>query len=361
MRKLNKFLLGGLVCAVSFIFMNNVKAEGIKYRYPVYGNGTIISYDKKTNMECVGCDKYVVSQDDGEEDSDILLTKEDNTESFILSKVSLSKVSVLLSTEPLDLNFDGKSVNGENPEDMKSVKEIIYHNSTRLKDILNEEEQFEKKYGYANILFPFPETAKGNNVTIPKNVTLTSEIIVGWENFVNNGIVKTYRLHADKISGNGVINLMDSTKSGWDITYRLSFNEISGVKVNAVTNGDLEGLLLASLGRVSKTTKEEAQRKLDELNKVKGNSLNGYDIELGTTYDNSNSTEVYTGVLKKTKVNELENNDSEKQENEQESKKENSKKEIKNPSTGDNTDLTAIIIIVSGVLAAITFKKVKQK
>ncbi len=352
MKKLNKLLLGGLIFTVGFIFMNNVKAKGIEYRYPVYENGTIISYDKENNLECTDCDRYIVSEDDGEEDPDILLTKEDNTDSFVLNKTKLSKASVLLSTKPLDLNYDGKSVDGKNPEDIESVKEIIYYNSRNLSDILKEEDSFEEKYGYANILYTSPDTARGNSVIIPKNVTLTAELITLWGNSVNNGTIKTSRLLADKISGSGNINLMYDIRGYWIVDNKLDFNEISGVKVNAITNGDLEGLSLAYLGNVDEITKEDAQKKVDELNKTKGSTIDGYTVELEK---NQNQTK-YIAVLRKTKV-EIENNDSTNQENQDEIKKE----KVKNPSTGDATDLTAIIIMVSGVLAVITFKKAKQK
>ena len=39
----------------------------------------------------------------------------------------------------------------------------------------------------------------------------------------------------------------------------------------------------------------------------------------------------------------------------------NTKKEIKNPSTSDVTNITAIMLMISGAIAVITFKKVKQR
>lgn len=88
MGKLNKILLGGLICATSFAFTSNVKADGGiidqlrnsgKAEYQVYENESTIYYNKTNHYVCdsnywQGCSSYTVSEDDGKKDDVIKLT-----------------------------------------------------------------------------------------------------------------------------------------------------------------------------------------------------------------------------------------------------------------------------------------------
>lgn len=123
-----------------------------------------------------------------------------------------------------------------------------------------------------------------------------------------------------------------------------------------------------SFGVVGTTTgysKEEAQNKLDMYNDVLGSSMNGYELKL-SKYKVDGDDEYYYGVLAKksdvktTTKSDNKSNGSDTKNNDAKDIN-NTKKEIKNPSTSDATNITAIMLMISGAIAAITFKKVKQR
>ena len=126
-----------------------------------------------------------------------------------------------------------------------------------------------------------------------------------------------------------------------------------------------DGIPFGFVGTTAEYTKEEAQNKLDMYNDVLGSSMNGYELKLAK-YKVDGDDEYYYGVLAKksdvktTTKSDNKSNGSDTKNNDAKDIN-NTKKEIKNPSTSDATNITAIMLMISGAIAAITFKKVKQR
>ena len=118
-----------------------------------------------------------------------------------------------------------------------------------------------------------------------------------------------------------------------------------------------DGIPFGFVGTTIEYKKEEAQNKIDMYNDVLGSSMNGYELKLAK-YKVDGDDEYYYGVLAKKSDNESNGSDTK---NNDAKDFNNTKKEIKNPSTSDATNITAIMLMISGAIAAITFKKVKQR
>ena len=379
MGKLNKILLGGLICATSFAFISNVKAvEGTtifdelamngKAEFQVYENGSTIYYDKTNHYACDSiygqCSTYTVSEDDGKEDNVVKLTS--GSDSFYVNKEILADGYVISANKNIEIYFSEENKEDELSGTASDITKIKYFR--KFDDIANLIKNA-KKYDNFNLNKVNTEYM---DINVPEGVTLTSRYF-GARNVINNGKIKTGNLDAKKITGTGNVdlyyNISDGDWAGSDTPVnnatKFDVDNASGIKVNVLNANIKEGMPFGLVGTTTGYTKEEAQNKIDMYNDVLGSSMNGYELKLAK-YKVDGDDEYYYGVLAKksdvktTTKSDNESNGSDTKNNDAKDIN-NTKKEIKNPSTSDATNITAIMLMISGAIAAITLKKVKQR
>lgn len=378
MGKLNKILLGGLICATSFAFASNVKADGGiidqlrnsgKAEYQVYENGSTIYYNKTNHYVCdssngQGCGVYTVSEDDGKNDDVIKLTS--SSDSLYVNKAEIADGYVISANKNIEIYFSEENKTDELSGTASDITKIKYFR--KFDDTANLIKNA-KKYDNFNL---DKINTEYMDINVPEGVTLTSRYF-GARNVINNGKIKTGNLDAKKITGNGNIDLYYNVSIGdWagkdtpvNNAMKFDADNVSGVKVNVLNANIKEGMSFGLVGTTTGYTKEEAQNKIDMYNKVLGSSMNGYELKLAK-YKVDGDDEYYYGVLAKksevktTTKSDNESNGSDTKNNDAKNIN-NTKKEIKNPSTSDATNITAIMLMISGAIAAITFKKVKQR
>lgn len=378
MGKLNKILLGGLICATSFAFASNVKADGGiidqlrnsgKAEYQVYENGSTIYYNKTNHYVCdssngQGCGVYTVSEDDGKNDDVIKLTS--SSDSLYVNKADIADGYVISANKNIEIYFSEENKTDELSGTASDITKIKYFR--KFDDTANLIKNA-KKYDNFNL---DKINTEYMDINVPEGVTLTSRYF-GARNVINNGKIKTGNLDAKKITGNGNIDLYYNVSIGdWagkdtpvNNAMKFDVDNVSGVKVNVLNANIKEGMSFGLVGTTTGYTKEEAQNKIDKYNKVLGSSMNGYELKLAK-YKVDGDDEYYYGVLAKksevktTTKSDNESNGSDTKNNDAKNIN-NTKKEIKNPSTSDATNITAIMLMISGAIAAITFKKVKQR
>lgn len=378
MGKLNKILLGGLICATSFAFTSNVKADGGiidqlrnsgKAEYQVYENGSTIYYNKTNHYVCdssneQGCSVYTVSEDDGKKDDVIKLTS--SSDSLYVNKADIADGYVISANKNIEIYFSEEKKSDELSGTASDITKIKYFRE--FDDIANLIKNA-KKYDNFNLSKVNTEYM---DITVPEGVTLTSWYFSA-RNVINNGKIKTGNLEAKKITGNGNIDLYYNVSIGdWagsdtpvNNAMKFDVDNVSGVKVNVLNSSIKEGMSFGLVGTTTGYTKEEALNKIGMYNKVLGSSMNGYELKLAK-YKVDGDDEYYYGVLAKksdvktTTKSDNKSNGSDTKNNDAKDIN-NTKKEIKNPSTSDATNITAIMLMISGAIAAITFKKVKQR
>lgn len=378
MGKLNKILLGGLICATSFAFTSNVKADGGiidqlrnsgKAEYQVYENGSTIYYNKTNHYVCdssygQGCSVYTVSEDDGKKDDVIKLTS--SSDSLYVNKADIADGYVISANKNIEIYFSEEKKSDELSGTASDITKIKYFRE--FDDIANLIKNA-KKYDNFNLNKINTEYM---DINLPEGVTLTSRYFNA-RNVINNGKIKTGNLEAKKIAGNGNIDLYYNVSIGdWagsdtpvNNAMKFDVDNVSGVKVNVLNSSIKEGMSFGLVGTTTGYTKEEAQNKIGMYNKVLGSSMNGYELKLAK-YKVDGDDEYYYGVLAKksdvktTTKSDNKSNGSDIKNNDAKDIN-NTKKEIKNPSTSDATNITAIMLMISGAIAAITFKKVKQR
>lgn len=378
MGKFNKILLGGLICATSFAFTSNVKADGGiidqlrnsgKAEYQVYENGSTIYYNKTNHYVCdssygQGCSSYTVSEDDGKKDDVIKLTS--SSDSLYVNKADIADGYVISANKNIEIYFSEEKKSDELSGTASDITKIKYFRE--FDDIANLIKNA-KKYDNFNLNKINTEYM---DINLPEGVTLTSRYF-GARNVINNGKIKTGNLEAKKITGNGNIDLYYNVSIGdWagsdtpvNNAMKFDVDNVSGVKVNVLNSSIKEGMSFGLVGTTTGYTKEEAQNKIGMYNKVLGSSMNGYELKLAK-YKVDGDDEYYYGVLAKksdvktTTKSDNKSNGSDTKNNDAKDIN-NTKKEIKNPSTSDATNITAIMLMISGAIAAITFKKVKQR
>ena len=378
MGKLNKILLGGLICATSFAFTSNVKADGGiidqlrnsgKAEYQVYENGSTIYYNKTNHYVCdssygQGCSSYTVSEDDGKKDDVIKLTS--SSDSLYVNKADIADGYVISANKNIEIYFSEEKKSDELSGTASDITKIKYFRE--FDDIANLIKNA-KKYDNFNLNKINTEYM---DINLPEGVTLTSRYFNA-RNVINNGKIKTGNLEAKKITGNGNIDLYYNVSIGdWagsdtpvNNAMKFDVDNVSGVKVNVLNSSIKEGMSFGLVGTTTGYTKEEAQNKIGMYNKVLGSSMNGYELKLAK-YKVDGDDEYYYGVLAKksdvktTTKSDNKSNGSDIKNNDAKDIN-NTKKEIKNPSTSDATNITAIMLMISGAIAAITFKKVKQR
>lgn len=378
MGKFNKILLGGLICATSFAFTSNVKASGgiidqlrnsDKAEYQVYENGSTIYYNKTNHYVCdssyePGCSVYTVSEDDGKKDDVIKLTS--SSDSLYVNKADIADGYVISANKNIEIYFSEEKKSDELSGTASDITKIKYFR--KFDDIANLIKNA-KKFDNFNLSKVNTEYM---DINLPEGVTLTSRYF-GARNVINNGKIKTGNLDAKKITGNGNIDLYYNVSIGdWagsdtpvNNAMKFDVDNVSGVKVNVLNSSIKEGMSFGLVGTTIGYTKEEAQNKIGMYNKVLGSSMNGYELKLAK-YKVDGDDEYYYGVLAKksdvktTTKSDNKSNGSDIKNNDAKDIN-NTKKEIKNPSTSDATNITAIMLMISGAIAAITFKKVKQR
>lgn len=378
MGKLNKILLGGLICATSFAFTSNVKADGGiidqlrnsgKAEYQVYENGSTIYYNKTNHYVCdssngQGCSLYTVSEDDGKKDDVIKLTS--SSDSLYVNKADIADGYVISANKNIEIYFSEEKKSDELSGTASDITKIKYFRE--FDDIANLIKNA-KKYDNFNLSKVNTEYM---DITVPEGVTLTSWYFSA-RNVINNGKIKTGAVNVKKITGTGNITLYYNVYIGdwagndtpvYDAE-RFDIENTSGIKVDVVSTKIKEGMSFGVVGTTTGYSKEEAQNKLDMYNDVLGSSMNGYELKLAK-YKVDGDDEYYYGVLAKksdvktTTKSDNKSNGSDTKNNDAKDIN-NTKKEIKNPSTSDATNITAIMLMISGAIAAITFKKVKQR
>lgn len=378
MGKLNKILLGGLICATSFAFTSNVKADGGiidqlrnsgKAEYQVYEDGSTIYYNKTNHYVCdsnywQGCSVYTVSEDDGKKDDVIKLTS--SSDSLYVNKADIADGYVISANKNIEIYFSEEKKSDELSGTASDITKIKYFRE--FDDIANLIKNA-KKYDNFNL-------SKVNTeymyITVPEGVTLTSWYFSA-RNVINNGKIKTGAVNVKKITGTGNITLYYNVYIGdwagndtpvYDAE-RFDIENTSGIKVDVVSTKIKEGMSFGVVGTTTGYSKEEAQNKIGMYNKVLGSSMNGYELKLAK-YKVDGDDEYYYGVLAKksdvktTTKSDNKSNGSDIKNNDAKDIN-NTKKEIKNPSTSDVTNITAIMLMISGAIAVITFKKVKQR
>lgn len=378
MGKLNKILLGGLICATSFAFTSNVKADGGiidqlrnsgKAEYQVYENGSTIYYNKTNHYVCdssneQGCSSYTVSEDDGKKDDVIKLTS--SSDSLYVNKANIADGYVISANKNIEIYFSEEKKSDELSGTASDITKIKYFRE--FDDIANLIKNA-KKYDNFNLSKVNTEYM---DITVPEGVTLTSWYFSA-RNVINNGKIKAGAVNVKKITGTGNITLYYNVYIGdwagndtpvYDAE-RFDIENTSGIKVDVVSTKIKEGMSFGVVGTTTGYSKEEAQNKLDMYNDVLGSSMNGYELKLAK-YKVDGDDEYYYGVLAKksdvktTTKSDNKSNGSDTKNNDAKDIN-NTKKEIKNPSTSDATNITAIMLMISGAIAAITFKKVKQR
>ena len=378
MGKLNKILLGGLICATSFAFTSNVKADGGiidqlrnsgKAEYQVYENGSTIYYNKTNHYVCdssygQGCSVYTVSEDDGKKDDVIKLTS--SSDSLYVNKADIADGYVISANKNIEIYFSEEKKSDELSGTASDITKIKYFRE--FDDIANLIKNA-KKYDNFNLSKVNTEYM---DITVPEGVTLTSWYFSA-RNVINNGKIKAGAVNVKKITGTGNITLYYNVYIGdwagndtpvYDAE-RFDIENTSGIKVDVVSTKIKEGMSFGLVGTTTGYTKEEAQNKIGMYNKVLGSSMNGYELKLAK-YKVDGDDEYYYGVLAKksdvktTTKSDNKSNGSDTKNNDAKDIN-NTKKEIKNPSTSDATNITAIMLMISGAIAAITFKKVKQR
>lgn len=378
MGKLNKILLGGLICATSFAFTSNVKADGGiidqlrnsgKAEYQVYENGSTIYYNKTNHYVCdssygQGCSSYTVSEDDGKKDDVIKLTS--SSDSLYVNKANIADGYVISANKNIEIYFSEEKKSDELSGTASDITKIKYFRE--FDDIANLIKNA-KKYDNFNLSKVNTEYM---DITVPEGVTLTSWYFSA-RNVINNGKIKAGAVNVKKITGTGNITLYYNVYIGdwagndtpvYDAE-RFDIENTSGIKVDVVSTKIKEGMSFGVVGTTTGYSKEEAQNKLDMYNDVLGSSMNGYELKLAK-YKVDGDDEYYYGVLAKksdvktTTKSDNKSNGSDIKNNDAKDIN-NTKKEIKNPSTSDATNITAIMLMISGAIAAITFKKVKQR
>lgn len=378
MGKLNKILLGGLICATSFAFTSNVKADGGiidqlrnsgKAEYQVYENGSTIYYNKTNHYVCdssneQGCSVYTVSEDDGKKDDVIKLTS--SSDSLYVNKADIADGYVISANKNVEIYFSEEKKSDELSGNASDITKIKYFR--KFDDIANLIKNA-KKYDNFNLSKVNTEYM---DITVPEGVTLTSWYFSA-RNVINNGKIKTGAVNVKKITGTGNITLYYNVYIGdwaggdtpvYDAE-RFDIENTSGIKVDVVSTKIKEGMSFGVVGTTTGYSKEEAQNKIGMYNKVLGSSMNGYELKLAK-YKVDGDDEYYYGVLAKksdvktTTKSDNKSNGSDIKNNDAKDIN-NTKKEIKNPSTSDATNITAIMLMISGAIAAITFKKVKQR
>ena len=379
MGKLNKILLGGLICATSFAFTSNVKADGGiidqlrnsgKAEYQVYEDGSTIYYNKTNHYACdsnywQGCSVYTVSEDDGKKDDVIKLTS--SSDSLYVNKADIADGYVISANKNIEIYFSEEKKSDELSGTASDITKIKYFRE--FDDIANLIKNA-KKYDNFNL---DKINTEYMDINLPEGVTLTSRYF-NVRNVINNGKIKTGNLEAKKITGNGNIDLYYNVSIGdWagggdtpvNNAMKFDVDNVSGVKVNVLNSSIKDGMSFGLVGTTTGYTKEEAQNKIGMYNKVLGSSMNGYELKLAK-YKVDGDDEYYYGVLAKksdvktTTKSDNKSNGSDTKNNDAKDIN-NTKKEIKNPSTSDATNITAIMLMISGAIAAITFKKVKQR
>lgn len=378
MGKLNKILLGGLICATSFAFTSNVKADGGiidqlrnsgKAEYQVYENGSTIYYNKTNHYVCdssygQGCSSYTVSEDDGKKDDVIKLTS--SSDSLYVNKADIADGYVISANKNIEIYFSEEKKSDELSGTASDITKIKYFRE--FDDIANLIKNA-KKYDNFNLSKVNTEYM---DINLPEGVTLTSWYFSA-RNVINNGKIKTGAVNVKKITGTGNITLYYNVYIGdwarndtpvYDAE-RFDIENTSGVKVNVLNSSIKEGMSFGLVGTTTGYSKEEAQNKIGMYNKVLGSSMNGYELKLAK-YKVDGDDEYYYGVLAKksdvktTTKSDNKSNGSDIKNNDAKDIN-NPKKEIKNPSTSDVTNITAIMLMISGAIAVITFKKVKQR
>lgn len=204
MGKLNKILLGGLICTTSFAFTSNVKADGGiidqlrnsgKAEYQVYEDGSTIYYNKTNHYVCdsnywQGCSVYTVSEDDGKKDDVIKLTS--SSDSLYVNKADIADGYVISVNKNIEIYFSEEKKSDELSETASDITKIKYFRE--FDDIANLIKNA-KKYDNFNL---DKINTEYMDINLPEGVTLTSRYFDA-RNVINNGKIKTGNLDAKKL------------------------------------------------------------------------------------------------------------------------------------------------------------------
>lgn len=201
-----KLLLGILAATLAFVGLNGVKADGPEINYQVYednerinfcgsnGNGYIC--EEGTNI------KYIVTEDDGENDSEVRLTSEqDSSDTFLIDKREIAVYALIKSTKQIK-----EEKNVYKFDQIEGADSVTYYKETnRFKEIVESSDV----YDFVEILNVDFVKDFSDQLTIPSGVTVfglnSNTVII--KNLVINGILKTDILISKSISGTGKLVL----------------------------------------------------------------------------------------------------------------------------------------------------------
>ena len=353
-----KLLLGILAATLAFVGLNGVKADAPEKMYPYYGDGSTILWDNTNHMRCDhvygACKEYIVSEDGSIEDDAIKLTN--GSEVLDVSKTKLSGGYVLTTTKDTGIYY---LTYDSDPSEVDGFVNITYYDIDEDLSNYIEGANWNSDHGkYAYIVSnPYYYISVDDNITLNKNVSIHTSMLYA-NKIINNGRIATGAVYSNEISGNGNIILdyrvIPYGPTAFEADYlalRFYAKQISGVTVDL--KGDIkDGTEFGFAGFVNNQyqeniTKENAQKIIDMLNNVKGNSLKGYKVVLDELTDVPSGTKMYIGVLKK--------------ETESNSQTTNTKNKVKNPKTGDTLFKILGAITLAGAGFVVTVKKAKQK
>lgn len=337
MKKVQKLFLLGVFCLASVLFTSKVNAINVNYQ--VYDENEIINLNKKDYLQCREgqCDNYIVTNDEGIKDNEVILTNEnDRSDTFSYKKESLATVVVVKASSTINYSGDLQSLS-----DNKDVENITYYKGIDvIGDVLKSVDDYDL------VIVDNIDMMASDEIIVPKNVTLIvngDSDIAAIDKFVNNGIVIASSIFANKtIDGNGKYVLTPSSEGYVDFSARQILSKTLNISVE---NFDSKEAL--PIFRTLVDTKEEAEKFLDVIKLV---NVDDYDLYVGKKdggqyyYIFANVKEnIKTTTNQEAKIDEIKDN------------------KVKNPSTGDAIILTIVALITSGAVFIVTYKKAKQK
>lgn len=310
MKRIKKIMLLIVFCLSNVLFLNNVFA--LSKEYLVFENGSTIFYNDKIEpghycmyVNPLECEKYVVSDDNGVNDPDLVITKEnDSNKKITVLKEDIQKDMdvgyILKASQPVEINYYGLY---DTTFDEKYVDKIIYFdNKSDLNEIIKKADK------YDNIYFPY---CPGESLEVPNGVTLTTRSIYSGKNIINNGTIRVGKIVADRVSGTGTLEVSYKTHLGdggfsepLRNASRIQIESISNVKVNILDYDIEDNIPFTFIGMKKDYSEAEAQAKINMFSKVLGKLSNEYILKLSSASSDKENY-YYGNLIKKSEIQEL--------------------------------------------------------
>lgn len=378
--KKGKLLLAGTALLTSILFAGNVKADGPSTQWQTYQNGNTIYYNATSARQCHysmggNCKEYIISNDDGVEDEYVTLTNSDG--SIEVHKHSLSGGYILVSGSEQEENYLHGETDIGDGDPASGVKDFMYiefYDSYADAEVLLNKANASTLYVAPTsegahkyvTLYSFNGLYFDGNIKVENGVSIYAPAFGNREsNIINNGKLKVGALYANRITGNGYINIVYSADAEMGDPYfvfdRFSVKEISGVIFDITGATIKEGLQVGTPGEFGEISKENAQKMINMLNASKGDTLKGYKIILKEYNDNFlTNGGAYYGELEKETASSSSDTAANKITTTQKAATK-LKAVVKNPKTADTLFTILGTIVLAGGAFVVTLKKAKQK